>query len=71
MPRHDIEMEIPPKMVLNSDVRFIVHSDDKKLGELLVSKGSIAWIPGHSPQSIHVEWERFDEVMRDERERHR
>jgi hypothetical protein len=71
MPRHDIEMEIPPKMVLNSDVRFIVHSDDKKLGELLVSKGSIAWIPGHSPQSIHVQWERFDEVMRDERERHR
>ena len=71
MPHHDIEMEIPPKMVLNSDVRFIVHSDDKKLGELLVSKGSIAWIPGHSPQSIHVQWERFDEVMRDERERHR
>ncbi len=71
MPRHDIEMEIPPKMVVNSDVRFIVHSDDKKLGELLVSKGSIAWIPGHSPQSIHVQWERFDEVMRDERERRR
>jgi hypothetical protein len=71
MPRHEIEMEIPPKMVVNSDVRFIVHSDDKKLGELLVSKGSIAWIPGHSPQSIHVQWERFDEVMRDERERHR
>jgi hypothetical protein len=71
MPRHDIEMEIPPKMVLNSDVRFIVHSDDKKLGELLVSKGSIAWIPGHSPQSIHVQWERFDEVMRDERDRRR
>jgi len=71
MPRHEIEMEIPPKMVLNSDVRFIVHSDDKKLGELLVSKGSIAWIPGHSPQSIHVQWERFDEVMRDERDRRR
>jgi hypothetical protein len=71
MPRHEIEMEIPPKMVLNSDVRFIVHSDDKKLGELLVSKGSIAWIPGHSSQSIHVRWERFDEVMRDERDRRR
>jgi hypothetical protein len=71
MPRHDIEMEIPPKIVLNSDVRFTVHSDDKKLGELLVSKGSIVWIPGHSPQPIHVQWERFDELMRDERERHR
>ena len=53
-PRHDIEIEIPPKVVLNSDVRFVVRSDGEKLGELLVSKGSVAWIPGHSPQAIHV-----------------
>ena len=51
MARHDIEMEIPPKVVLNSDVRFVVRSDGVKLGELLVSKGSVAWIPGHSPQA--------------------
>ena len=38
MPRHDIEIEIPPKVVLNSDVRFVVRSDGQKLGELLVSK---------------------------------
>jgi hypothetical protein len=71
MARHDVEIAIPPKVVLNSDVRFVVRSDGLKLGELLVSKGSVAWIPGHSPQPIHVRWERFDELMRDERTQRR
>ncbi len=66
MPRHGIEIAIPPKIVLNSDVRFVVRSDGEKLGELLVSRGSIAWLPGHSPNPIHVQWQRFDEMMRDE-----
>jgi hypothetical protein len=65
MARHDIDMEIPPKVVLNSDVRFVVHSDGAKLGELLVSKGSVAWVPGHSPRAIHLRWEQFDELMRE------
>jgi hypothetical protein len=68
MARHDIDMEIPPKVVLNSDVRFIVRSDGQKLGELLVSKGSVAWIPGHTSRAIHVRWEQFDELMRAQRE---
>jgi hypothetical protein len=67
MPRHDVEIAIPPKVVLNSDVRFVVRSDGVKLGELLVSKGSIAWVRGHSAQPIHIRWERFDELMRTER----
>jgi hypothetical protein len=71
MPRHDIEIEIPPKVVLNSDVRFVIRSDDEKLGELLVSRGSLAWVPGHSPNPIHIEWERFDELMRDHAGRRR
>ncbi len=69
MPKHDIDVEIPPKVVLNSDVRFVVRSEGKKLGELLVSRGSIAWVPGHSPNAIHVQWERFDDLMRGERPR--
>jgi hypothetical protein len=71
MARHDIEMEIPPKVVLNSDVRFVVRSDGVKLGELLVSKGSVAWVPGHSPQAIHVRWEQFDALMREHRDARR
>ena len=69
MPRHEIE--IPPKVVLNSDVRFVVRSDGEKLGELLVSRGTVAWVPGHSPNPIHVGWERFDALMREHRDRKR
>jgi hypothetical protein len=71
MPRHDVDVEIPPKVVLNSDVRFVVRSDGQKLGELLVSRGTIAWVPGHSPRAIHVVWEEFDELMRGVRDRRR
>jgi len=71
MPRHDIDMAIPPKIVLNSDVRFVVRSDGEKLGELLVSRGSVAWVPGHSPNAIHVQWERFGGMMLEERRRRR
>jgi hypothetical protein len=67
MPRHEIDITVPPKIVLNADVRFVVRSDGEKLGELLVSRGSVAWVPGHSPNAIHVRWERFDEIMREER----
>ena len=67
MARHDIEVEIPPKVVLNSDVRFVVRSDGEKLGELLVSRGSLAWVPGHSASAIHLRWERFDDLMREQR----
>jgi hypothetical protein len=38
---------------------------------LLVSKGSVAWVPHRSPQVIHVRWEQFDELMREVRDRRR
>jgi hypothetical protein len=71
MPKHDIEIAIPPKVVINSDVRFVVRSDGEKLGELLVSRGTIAWVPGHSPNAIHIRWEQFDELMRERAGRRR
>ncbi|HET9729967.1 MAG TPA: hypothetical protein VFR41_11125 [Acidimicrobiia bacterium] len=67
MPKHDIDIVIPPKVVLNSDVRFVVRSDNEKLGELLISRGSVAWVPGHRSRPIHLRWEQFDALMRDQR----
>ena len=66
MPRHHLEIELPPKVVLNSDVVFTVRSDGQKLGELLVSRGSLAWLPVHvDDRPYHLSWERLDELMRD------
>ena len=42
----------PTRFVLHSDVTFVVWSDDAKLGELQVSKGSIDWLPGNGPDPL-------------------
>jgi hypothetical protein len=61
---HDVSFEIPQKFVLAKDVRFEVKSDGSKLGELLVSKGNIEWIPANnSVIKRRLTWERFATLM--------
>ena len=45
MATHEIEVELPAKVVLHKDVRFTIRSDGAKLGELHISKGSIDGFP--------------------------
>jgi hypothetical protein len=62
---HDIEVELPAKVVLHKDVRFTIKSDGAKLGELRISKGTIDWRPANKRAPIRLEWERFNELMQD------
>lgn len=63
MAEHDIEVDIPPRSVLYKDVTFTVWSNDSKLGELRISKGSIDWRPGNKKKVVRLEWEQFDRLM--------
>ena len=63
--QHEIEVEVPAKVVLHKDVRFTIKSDGAKLGELRISKGSIDWRPGNKQKVIRMAWERFDRLMQD------
>jgi hypothetical protein len=65
MPVHDIEIELPPKVVLHKDVTFVVKSDGIKLGELRISKGSLDWAPAKLQTVRRLPWERFDALMRE------
>ena len=65
MPRHRIEVQQPPRVVMHSDVSFIVFSNDERLGELSISKGTIDWKPARRHQTISLSWERFAQVMED------
>jgi CRISPR/Cas system-associated protein Csm6 len=65
MPRHELEIALPPKVVLNSDVVIEVKSDDAKLGELRISRGTIDWVPGKHVSAFRMSWEQFDELMRE------
>jgi hypothetical protein len=63
LPQHRIEVTQPPKRVLNSDVRFTIYSDDQRLGELSISRGSIDWRPANRRKPIRRSWEWFAQAM--------
>jgi len=63
MPVHEIRMSLPRASVINTDVEIEVFSDETKLGELHLSKGTIDWRPAHSPREIRMSWERFARLM--------
>jgi hypothetical protein len=65
VPAHDVEMSIPAKVVLHADVVFQVHSDQQKLGELRVSKGTVDWFPANARNGTSLTWEQFDRVMQE------
>ena len=63
MPTHEVTVELPTGMVLHSDVKFVVKSDDERLGELQISQGTIDWVPGNARTRSQMVWEKFDEMM--------
>jgi len=60
---HEIDIAIPPRIVLHKDVNFVIKSDGIKLGELRISKGTIDWRPGNKKKVVRLSWERFDKLM--------
>jgi hypothetical protein len=66
MAKHDVTIDLPTRFVLHSDVTFAVWSDEAKLGELQVSKGSIDWLPGNGRTRYRMRWEKFNDLMREE-----
>jgi len=57
-----IDHELP---VGNVDLKIIVEQDGERLGQLKVSRGSIDWKPGKAKRTWQLEWERFDQLMRE------
>ena len=66
MATHEIYMTMPTKMVLNKDTDFEVYSDEAVLDTLKVSKGSVEWRPKGFTYGLHLDWEKFDQLMRKE-----
>ena len=62
---HRVELSLPSTDILNTDVIVNVWSDDELLGELRISRGTIDWRPGRHQTVWSMEWERFNDVMRD------
>lgn len=54
-----------PLAVDSADLVIEVASDDLKLGELRVSRGSIDWVPRAHASARSLEWEEFDHLMQE------
>jgi hypothetical protein len=65
MPAHSLQIELPRKVILNSDVVVEVKSGEAKLGELRISRGSVDWVPTKHQAAFRLSWERFDALMRE------
>ncbi len=64
MAQHEIVISNPNTSVLRTDVQFVVKSDSRKLGTLLLSKGDVEWIPaGNSVNRHSLSWEKFAALM--------
>lgn len=65
MAKHDVRFTLPERRLGNSDIEFVVHSDDVRLGLLKVSKGALVWRPANKKLGYLIGWDAFDRFARD------
>lgn len=64
---HEISLELNTKVVLNKDIKFLIHKDNSVLGRLLISKGNIEWLPRNKRnKGQRLTWKKFAELMETE-----
>lgn len=63
MAKHDIEVDVPARRIVNTDLTVVVKSDGNKLGELRISKGTVDWRPAKRQRSISMRWETFARLI--------
>jgi hypothetical protein len=62
--QHDIEVRVPREItVVNADLEIKVYSDQRLLGEVHVSRGTIDWLPSRGKSRYRLGWESFADVM--------
>ena len=65
MASHEIEVELPARQIVNTDLVVTVKSDGVQLGELRISRGTLDWRPAKHHRTISLEWETFARLIQD------
>lgn len=65
MPKHNVTVQFAREIsVSHTDIDITVRSDDKLLGRVQISTGSIDWFPSPNKKvRYELSWERFAEIM--------
>ncbi len=64
MAKHNVYVTLPNAELGKSDAVFTIYQDDKKLGTITISKGSIEWYPNRAKQPYSLNWTQFDKLMK-------
>ena len=67
---HKVSFTLPTRELGREDIELVVMQvgeggDSKRFGTLLVSKGAVEWRPTNKVYRRRVNWDRFDQIMRD------
>jgi hypothetical protein len=65
VPKHHIEISLPTKPLKNVDTTISVWSDNEKLGEMRISRGSLDWIPSGAQNPRRNSWENLAYLLND------
>jgi hypothetical protein len=60
---HKVSMRQPKDSVVNRDVEFMIYKNNRKLGTLKISRGSIDWIPSNGTVARYLSWSDFALIM--------
>ena len=64
MATHSISMQQPQEVILGKDVQFTIKRNNRKLGELHVSKGNLEWVPaGSKVKTYRLRWVEVAELF--------
>ena len=61
---HNVFFNLPPRELGKSDIIIEVYRDEEKFGTITVSKGALEWYPANAKKPYHLEWDRFDRVIK-------
>jgi hypothetical protein len=65
--QHQVIAKFAPKTLNKNDMVLIVKTNGRKLGELMISRGNIEWIPsGGRLYKQTMQWRKFAEIMQRE-----
>ena len=63
--KHEVEFNIPDSQLGNADIVVKVSAaPGRKVGELHISKGQLAWKPLSGKDSYKLSWSQFDKAAR-------
>ena len=66
MASHDVTLKRAKAEIINSDFVFEVKRNNRKLGELHISRGAIEWVPNNARYKRRLPWQKFAKLMEED-----